>query len=141
MCRRSEEEHLPRHHPGDRAQLGHPEGCQALRGRRAVGQTGLEDLDDIAVTGHHPAVQIAIPVHGILGTQPVVKGVGIGQDLRVEQVVQARGAGGRAHRSDAPGGESDDLVVAEGIDIGDHELGDPAPQTGHRRMVEQVTEP
>jgi hypothetical protein len=49
----------------------------------------MEDVDDVRVSGNYPRVQKRVPMHGILGPEPLVKRVRVGQDLRVEQTVKA----------------------------------------------------
>ncbi len=42
-----------------------------------------------AIAGDHPGVQVRIPVDRILLAQPAIQRIGVGQDLGVEQVVEA----------------------------------------------------
>jgi hypothetical protein len=47
---------------------------------------------DVVITGHNPGMQERIPVHRVVGSKPMKERIGIGENLRVEQVVEAQGA-------------------------------------------------
>jgi hypothetical protein len=84
-----EKEHLPDHHGSDRRQLAHPEVGQPVRRRSAGGPKAVKDVHHVGVAGHHPGVQIGIPVHRVLVAQASVQRVGIGQDVGIEEVIEA----------------------------------------------------
>src|SRR2546427_11960375 len=44
----------------------------------------------IVVSGRHPGVQKRIPMHRIFGSEAMKKGIGIGEDLWVKQMIEGQ---------------------------------------------------
>ena len=49
-----------------------------------------QDRDDILIARDHPGVEVGVPVNRIFRSQALVKRVGIGQHLGIEQVIKAQ---------------------------------------------------
>ena len=70
--------------------------CRHAQGRELLGSIGsvrgkaLKNADHIRIAGDDPGVQERIPVHWILGPELMVKRIGIGEHLRIEQVIEAQ---------------------------------------------------
>ena len=90
MCRRIEEKHLLHHYLRKGIQGGEPHVGELLGRRSARRGVVMKHLYDIAVAGHDPGMQERIPMHWIFASKPMEEWIRVGENLRVEQVVEAQ---------------------------------------------------
>src|SRR5215467_947020 len=90
MSRSVKEEHLLHHDLCDRVQGSKANRGELFRRRSALGGVVVEHRHNILVSGHYPGVQKRIPVNWIFSSESVKKRIGIGEDRRVEQLVEAQ---------------------------------------------------
>jgi hypothetical protein len=56
--------------------------------RGSIGGEGVQNFKNIGVAGHHPSVQERIPVNGIFPAKALKQRIRIGENYRIEQMVE-----------------------------------------------------
>ena len=83
------EEHQPDHQVRNRREFAHSHRLEELGRRRPARGIAHQDMQNVFITCHHPGMQERIPVHGILLPKIPVERIRVGEDLWVEQSMEA----------------------------------------------------
>jgi hypothetical protein len=90
-CAPAHEQHLLHHHLRNWAELREPHGSELFGRWGAISREGVKYLNYVRVTGYDPGVQERVPMHWVFLPQTLEEGIGVGENVGVQQVVKAEG--------------------------------------------------